>query len=59
MNEQRLIDFGQLYDSISDNWCGLEVASVSDILNSIKGTPPSSTSKPCRWYGKYARSWNE
>lgn len=40
MNEQRLIDFGQLYDSISDNWCGLEVASVSDILNFIKDSTP-------------------
>lgn len=36
MNEQRLIDFGRLYDSISDNWCGSEVAFVSDILNFIK-----------------------
>lgn len=36
MNEQRLIDFAQLYDSISDNWCGSEVAFVSDILNFIK-----------------------
>lgn len=39
MNEHRLIDFGQLYDSISDNWCGLEVASVSDILDFIKDSP--------------------
>ena len=36
MNEQRLIDSAQLYDSISDNWCGSEVAFVSDILNFIK-----------------------
>lgn len=35
----RLGDLGQLYDAVSDNWCGTDVASVSDILNFIKDSP--------------------
>ena len=35
----RLGDLGQLYDAMSDNWCGSDVASVSDILDFIKDSP--------------------
>lgn len=35
----RLGDLGQLYDAVSDNWCGTDVASVSDILDFIKDSP--------------------
>ena len=32
-------NLGQLYDAVSDNWCGTDVASVSDILDFIKDSP--------------------
>lgn len=35
----RLDDLGQLYDAVSDNWCGSDVVLVSDILDFIKDTP--------------------
>lgn len=34
----RLIDADELYDAISDNWSGIWVASISDILNFINET---------------------
>lgn len=34
-----ICDAGQLYDSISDNWCGIGIANVSEILEFVKYAP--------------------
>ncbi len=34
----RLIDSEDLYDAISDNWCGIGVANIRDILNFVEET---------------------
>lgn len=39
VKKMRMSDLGQLYDAVSDNWCGTDVASVSDILDFIKDSP--------------------
>ncbi len=58
----RLIDANALYDQISDNWSGIGIANIDDILEFVDDQPtigPESLREYGKWEWRGEDKWND